>query len=60
MCEFDGDVFKLDCSLVADDELNRDGLYAEWYLGTPPFLRLWAFTVDEAIDRIAYEYWMTR
>ena len=60
LCELDGDVFKLDCSLAAGDDLGRDGLYAEWYIGMPPFLRLWAFTDDETIDRNVYEYWMTR
>lgn len=59
-CAFDGDVHRLDCSLAADDELNRDGLYVEWYLGMPPYLRFWAFTDNETIDRNAYEHWMTR
>ena len=59
-CEFDGDVHKFGCSLAREDSLGRDGLYADWWLGTPPFLRLWAITDDETIDRHAFEYWMVQ
>ncbi len=56
----DGDVHQLHMWLAAHDGVGRDGLYARWRPGDPPFLALYAICADEIVDRDSYEYYMSR
>jgi len=54
------DVHWLHMWLASHDQCGRDGLYARWQPGDPPFLELYAISDDETVDRASYEYYMGR
>lgn len=56
----DDDVHLLDVLLASNDQCDRHGLYACWYLGQVPYLKLIAITSDSTVSREAYEHWMER